>query len=257
MRMLEKHNERRRKEDIMKLKTFRWCVPIALMVVLGSLVAHADGFYNSKAAWTAALAGSPTTINFEGIAPASDSVFIGYGPGANTTVGGVNFAVGTLGTDSIFFILGDGNYGYPKSLISLQPTTLLNPADLLITLPRAVTALGFDFGTLFTGSTAGGDGTESDDSTNGGAATITLSDDSVQTVGTLENPDFAFFGVTAAGGISSVDISVAGTYGLDLADFSYGTAGPTVTPEPGTILLLGTGLVGLVGVVRRKMGFRA
>jgi hypothetical protein len=122
-----------------------------------------------------------------------------------------------------------------------------SPSDLLVTLPSAETALGFDFASLYADDTA----------------TITLSDGSVQTValpgaGGSGNPgDFSgleFFGVTAPGGITSVDISLAaGTYGVVLTDLSYGTAA-TATPEPGTLLLLGSGLVGLVGAVRRKIG---
>jgi hypothetical protein len=40
------------------------------------------------------------------------------------------------------------------------------------------------------------------------------------------------------------------------ADITYETAA-SVTPEPGTFLLLGSGLVGLAGFIRRKIGLRA
>lgn len=43
--------------------------------------------------------------------------------------------------------------------------------------------------------------------------------------------------------------AVNGGYGL-VTGFSYST---TVTPEPGTLALFGSGLVGLIGVVRRKI----
>jgi len=215
---------------------------ITLALGLGSLAAHADSFYNNSGAWTAALSASPTTVNFEGIVTPLDSLFIGIGPGTNASVGGVNFAVGAAGTDNFFFVLGDGYYGYPVSTISLQPETLTDPGDLVVTLPSSVTALGFDFGNL----------------DSAGTATITLSDGSVQTVTAPAATNFAFFGVTAPGGVDSVEISVPDTFGLQLADVSYGTAAPTTsaTPEPSSLLLLGSGLVGLAGMVRRKIGMR-
>ena len=40
--------------------------------------------------------------------------------------------------------------------------------------------------------------------------------------------------------------------GVDLILFNVGT--PSTTPEPGTLVLLGTGVLGLAGMVRRKLG---
>jgi hypothetical protein len=231
------------------LKIMRSCAVIALAVGLGSLAAHADSFYNSEAAWAAAVSGSPTTVNFEGIAPPFGNVFIGAGPGASTIVGGVNFAIGPAGADNEMFIDGDGSY-FPVSSVTVQSPSLTgSPSDLLITLPSAETALGFDFASLYAADTA----------------TITLSDGSVQTValpgaGGSGNPgDFSgleFFGVTAPGGITSVDVSLAaGTYGVVMTDFSYGSA-ETATPEPSSFLLFGSGVLALAGAMRRKIGLR-
>lgn len=217
------------------------------VLLVASCVAQADIIYSSKAAWAGALSGSPTTINFGGIPlpqPQNDA-FYGSGPGSSVTVGGVSFAIGPAGTDSLLFVVGPNYYSDPVAEISEQDTestSLAPPDDLLITLPSAVTAFGFDFGGLFTGDTA----------------TVTLSDGSVQMVAAPAPPNLAFFGVTAPGGITSVDITLPGdTYGLDMTDFSYGTAATTSTvPEPSPLLLFGTVLVLAGASVRRSGGCR-
>jgi hypothetical protein len=218
----------------------------AIILLAASCAAQADVTYSNAAAWAAAVTGV-TTINFEGIVNSgnqncgSGCLSYGLGPATGTTVGGVNFVVGPTGADDVFFILGDGYFGYPRSIVSVEPTAGGAAADLLINLPSAVTALGFDFGRVFHADTA----------------TITLSDGSVQTVAAPSNPGLVFFGVTAPGGITSVDITLPAAdspFGLDMSDFSYGTANTTV-PEPSSLLLFGTmlaGVAGVAGILRRR-----
>jgi hypothetical protein len=212
---------------------------ICSLVVLftSSCVARADSFYTSESAWAGALSGSATTINFEGLAPVRGINYLGSGPGASITVGGVNFAIGPVATTSYLFLAGDGYYA-PVSVISEQNGGDGQTFDLLITLPSAVTALGFDF-----------------DGGRVGTATVTLSDGSVQEVAVPAAIDLTFFGVTAPGGITTVDITLPDSTGqiLDLADFSYGTEGTSVTPEPSSFLLLGSGLLGLASLLKRKL----
>jgi hypothetical protein len=159
------------------------------------------------------------------------------GAGASTTVGGVNFAVGPSGSNNFLFVQGDNVY-YPVSAITPETTTINGapPNDLLITLPSPVTALAFDFGGIYVGDTA----------------TITLSDGSVETFAAPASPDLAFFGVTAPGGITSVDITLpSDSYGIGMTDFSYGTAA-TITPEPFFFILVGVGFAGVIGIAHRR-----
>jgi hypothetical protein len=202
-----------------------------IILIAASCIAQADTFYTNQAAWAASVSGF-ATINFEGIAPAGGSVFYGSGPGASTNVGGVNFAIGPAGTDNTLFVQADGSQGWSPATVSVDTTNLGGaPNDLLITLPSAVKALAFDFGDFY-----------------GGTAAITLSDGQVQRLTSAATPNLGFFGVTAPGGLTSVDITTPNNqYVVVVSDFSY------TTPEPSSLLLLGTGLVGFAGVVRRRL----
>jgi len=204
--------------------------------------ARADAVFNSEAAWAAALTGSPTTVNFEGIEPVGGYSAYGFGPGASVAVGGLNFAIGPAGNNNILFIMGDGNYS-PPAFFSAQPTDGVE-GDVLITLPGVATALGFDFGSVFVA----------------GTATVTLSDGSVESVAAPASPDLAFFGVTAPGGITSVDITLSDSnvvggivYGIDVPDVSYGTAS---VPEPSSVILLFTMLLAIAVVARKRIAQR-
>ena len=66
------------------------------------------------------------------------------------------------------------------------------------------------------------------------------------------NPEhFHFFGATNAGGISKIFIA-NGDGGIEVDHLQYGFQ-PSSVPEPGSLLLLGSGLSGLAGVIRRKL----
>lgn len=204
-----------------------FCVPVILLAA--SFSAQADLFYNDPTTWLSATTGAVTPVNFEGLVAPGNFSLIGSGAGANTTVGGINFAIGPASNGNLF-ILGDGVY-YPGTAVisSQESTTAFN--DLLITLPARVTALGFWFGDF------GGD-----------TATITLSDGQFAQPTAAVAPYLGFFGVAAPGGITSVDITTPDPV-MNLSSLSYGTT--TVTPEPSALLLLAT-VIAIMGLLLRK-----
>ena len=69
--------------------------------------------------------------------------------------------------------------------------------------------------------------------------------------GDFNNGGTAFVGFTdTAANISSVTVNALNDIiGVDDVRYSFGTA----TPEPGTLMLFGSGILGLAGVIRRKI----
>ena len=193
-----------------------------------SCVAQADVVYDSQAAWAASVSGI-TTINFEGIAPVDG--YLNVTPA--TVVGGVTFGVGPASLPGAsLWVMGD-NFYYPGyAVVSSQAAE--GTLDLLVTLPSAATAVGFNY------------------IVGPGTMTVSLPDGT----SVVLNPsgagnNFGFFGVTAPGGITSVDITEPYTLSseaINMADFSYGSA---TVPEPSALLLLGTMMAG-VGILCRR-----
>jgi PEP-CTERM motif len=154
-------------------------------------------------------------------------------------VGGVTFSNGSTGAaeGEELDLLGAGpsdisSYSFPVLAAEAASGTL----DFLITLPAAATALGFDFGAF-----------------GSNLVTVTLSDGASQTFTPLGSnySSTEFVGVTAPGGVTSVEITqawAADAQGLDLQDFSDVAS----TPEPASLLLFGTVLAGTVSIVRRR-----
>lgn len=201
-----------------------------VLLLMVNCAAMADTFFTNAGAWAAAV-NSTTSVNFEGLLVPGDFAYIGYGPGASTSVGAVQFSVGAAGVDNLLFVLGDGYYGFPVSTIAPQSTSA-GTNDLLITLPGSYTALAFDFSSFVPL----------------GPTTITLSDGASITLASGNAPNLIFFGATTTTGVSWVDISVPG-YGLNVDGITYGSAN---APEPGSLVLLGSGILGIASVVRRK-----
>ncbi len=83
--------------------------------------------------------------------------------------------------------------------------------------------------------------------TNGGAITFTNPNGSIN-VGLTQS---GFNGFSDAAAFSSVTVSVAGDGYFFMDDVSYAASASTV-PEPASIVLLATGLLGVAGVARRR-----
>jgi PEP-CTERM motif len=188
--------------------------------------------YSSQATWLAATTGL-LTDDFEGLAPANGTTSYPSGILQN----GVRF-IGLSGTTGVmdtamlsFYNFGTGDAGFVSNGGQ--------PIDVHITLPNPVTAFGIN---LFTNPSAV-------------AYTVTALS-SPFTVPTFTTPTPAFFGLTADSTFSTVDLHLGSGNNYAFFDnFQFGTAqdagDPGQVPEPGTCLLIGTGLLGLA-VVRRR-----
>ena len=150
--------------------------------------------------------------------------------------------------DGITYSTNDGLAQVTDAFLSLSPPNTLGedvngfflPTDTMtFTFPTAITAFGISINTF-------------DMTTGGYTATDNLGDVILSSFDPFPNQSTGeFVGFTSTVGFTSVTIAAPGGLAFTLDDLAYG--GSTTTPEPGSLLLLASGAMGLAGVLRRKL----
>jgi hypothetical protein len=198
----------------------------AFGLVAFALAAHASTItYDSQSTFTAATSGN-TSYNIP--APSSGTFEQVSSP----------FSIGPLsfsnGSDPLF-LLNDGVYGVGQTYLDAHPTI-----GVAVSFDGA-TALAFDLSSFVSESKV---------------ITVDANGVFAGTFMTPGGPSPVFFGITSSDPITSLTFTQsnpASVDEIDVLNFEVGSAAPVaITPEPCTIALLSTGLLGMVGAAKRR-----
>ncbi len=213
--------------------------------------------YTSRTTFNAASPGTTmTTLTFEGIA--ANGTLAGYNTSAGLTLNGVNFVGSYSGTSSNYYFLYVAGQGYVETGNAVlegppsRDTSINGNGFLRATLPGGVTSVGTDYRNVFSQNTTL--------YTNGMNVIVTTSDNQTQsfTLNATNVRQFAGFSVLTPG-VTITSLQFSSAYNSQtgqrnypvLDNFTFGQA-PTPVPEPATLALLGSGLIGLAVTIRRK-----
>jgi hypothetical protein len=199
-----------------------------LSLLLVPSQSKADTIYSTLSAYNAATAGN-TTITFNGIASPGSYVQ----QTSPFTLSGATFS-----STSSLFIIDPAYYGFSYAEGGFLSGDYQTPDVITVTLP-SVTAVGFDYGGLL-GTT--------------GSFMVTLSDGFTTTLSTTDSTadgSLSFAGFTSATPLTSITLTLPDAPNYNAIDnFVYGQSG--VVPEPASLALMLTGLIGAAGIVRRR-----
>jgi hypothetical protein len=187
--------------------------------------------YTDRASFSAAVSSS-TTDTYEDIAPTNGMYFY------NAQYNGAGYNIQDPGSflhiaDSQFY--GTGNWGLGDIMVFSRGGTAT------FTFDAPITALGID---LFTTEPGGGN--------------VAFTSSVMSTIIDVPDTTFAtaFLGFTSTTGFTSFTLNAVNPNAyVRFSDLTFGTAGaggPTGVPAPGTLLLLGSGVLAMAGARRRK-----
>jgi hypothetical protein len=214
----------------METKLARLTLGLALLAFNAQLASAHVTEYTDQAAFDAAASGLGD-FNFQGLAPNNTAVF------GDVNVGGVTFSAGS-GSDWVMNTTGGPSPPlYGGASFFSATTDDASPSQVVCTLARA-TSLGFTFGDYVDPAIP---------------LTVILSGGESFTLTTPSNAGFdtGFVGFVSSTPITSVTFADQGS-AVDIVNFQVSA---TPLPEPGTLALMATGLLGtaLLGRRRRMM----